>query len=180
MSYVWRNTMLLSKECKYSCCPLMGANFFPWGYIYKSCALNPNALFRLTSATVRLVLLFKHFFSLSFQWCLKTFITLTLTSASPPLRIKVTLIWDFMCLIWCVELWPKVMHLQRSRSLMYLLNFYLKSYSSYHQGNLFDMLNVCLMIRCTFWACCLMAAHIYVLLWKIISTMYITVPFNAK
>lgn len=76
--------MLLLKECKYSCCPLMGANFFPWGYIYKSCALNPNALFRLTSATVRLVLLFKHFFSLSFQWCLKTFITLTLTSAPPP------------------------------------------------------------------------------------------------
>lgn len=120
------------------------------------------------------------FFLSEFSMMFKNIHNFDLDFCTPPLRIKVTLIWDFMCLIWCVELWPKVMHLQRSRSLMYLLNFYLKSYSSYHQGNLFDMLNVCLMIRCTFWACCLMAAQIYVLLWKIISTMYITVPFNAK
>lgn len=40
-------------------------------------------------------------------------------------------------LLWCVELWPWVLHSVGSRSFMYLLNFGLESCSSHNQDHFF-------------------------------------------
>lgn len=47
-------------------------------------------------------------------------------------------------LLWCVELWPWVLHPVGSRSFMYLLNFGLESCSSHNQDHF-------LYVECCFW-----------------------------